>query len=114
MKRTFLLIAVLIIGSVSANAQRFISSDALTLKNKAVKNEAQVNPNIKKEVKSLTKDAFVYGTPVMTVNFSTSTVNYAFENLVGHTAGTNQAMFRRLDTSSASTTINCCTVSGSG
>lgn len=105
MKKTFLLIAALIIGATSANAQRFISADALTVKNKAVKNEAQVNLNIKKEAKSLTKDAFVYGTPVMTVNFSTSNLNYTFDNLVGHTAGTNQAKFRRLDTSTASTTI---------
>lgn len=105
MKRTFLLIAVLIIGAVSANAQKFISSDVLPAKNKAVKNEAQVDLKIHKKATSLTKDGFVYGTPVMTVNFSASNVNYTFENLVGHTAGTNQAMFRRLDTSAASTAI---------
>lgn len=105
MKRTFLLIAVLVIGTVSANAQRFISSDAFTANKKVVNKEVQVDQNIKKQTANLTKDAFVYGTPVMTVNFSASNVNYAFENLVGHTAGTNQAMFRRLDTSASSTTI---------
>lgn len=105
MKRTFLLIAVLIIGAVSANAQKFISSDVLPAKNKAVKNEAQVDLKIHKKATSLTKDGFVYGTPVMTVNFSASNVNYTFENLVGHTAGTNQAKFRRLDTTTASTAV---------
>lgn len=108
MKRTFLLIAVLIIGATSANAQRFISADALTVKNKTAKTPFQImDHNIQKQSSSRTKDAFVYGTPVMTVNFSLigANANYTFQNLTGHTAGASKGMFSRMDTSSTSTTL---------
>lgn len=102
MKRTFLLIAVLIIGAVSANAQKFISADALKANKKVVNKEVQVDQKIKKQATNLTKDAFVYGTPVMTVSFDDPSA-YLMQNLAGHTAGDLQGTFRRLDTSAAST-----------
>ncbi len=100
MKKTFLLIAALIIGATSANAQRFISTDAMTTKNKAVVKESVAKP-FKQQINNGTKD-FVYGNPVITVSFDDAS-QYVMENLLGHTAGTNAGMFHRLDTSAAST-----------
>jgi len=100
MKKTFLLIAALIIGATSANAQRFISSDLSAIKNKKVANkDAKINKDLKKKTISLTKD-FNYGDPIMTVDFSTATPNYSFSTLQGHTAGDLQGKFCRLDSAS--------------
>jgi hypothetical protein len=100
MKKTFLLIAALIIGATSANAQRFISADAFTVKNKAVQTKAKLNQIIKGENTKKAKD----GTPVISVNFSDDT-QYQMVVLNGHTAGENQGKFRRLDTTASSTAI---------
>lgn len=105
MKRTILLIAALVIGATSANAQRFISKDAPKAANRAVAaKERGTDLNVKKESQNLRKD-FVYGDPVMTVDFSTTDVNYSFDNLPGHTAGDLQGKFQRYDTSAATTSI---------
>ena len=101
MKKTFLLIAALIIGATSANAQRFISTDAMTTKDKAVVKESVAKP-FKQQINNGTKD-FVYGNPVITVSFDDAS-QYVMENLTGHTAGTGPGMFHRFDTSAASAT----------
>ncbi len=105
MKKTILLIAALVIGATSANAQRFISKDApnALYRTVAVK-ESGADLKVKKEYQNLRKD-FVYGDPVMTVDFTTTDVNYSFDNLSGHTAGTLQGKFQRYDTSAATTSI---------
>ena len=101
MKKTILLIAALVIGATSANAQRFISTDAMTTANKNVVKESVAKP-FKQQVANATKD-FVYGTPVIAVSFDDPS-QYAMENLGGHTAGTGPGMFHRFDTSAASAT----------
>lgn len=101
MKKTFLLLAALLVGATSANAQRFISTDAMTTANKNVVKESVAKP-FKQQVANATKD-FVYGTPVIAVSFDDPS-QYAMENLGGHTAGTGPGMFHRFDTSAASAT----------
>lgn len=100
MKKTFLLIAALIIGATGANAQRFISTDAIPAKDKAAVKESVAKP-FKKQVNNSTKD-FVYGEPAISVSFDDAS-QYLMENLPGHSAGTAAGMFHRLDTSAAST-----------
>ena len=46
MKKTILLIAALVIGATSANAQRFISKDYVPSKNKAI-STAEITPSKK-------------------------------------------------------------------
>jgi len=101
MKKTFLLFAALIIGATSANAQRFISTDAMTTKDKEVVKETVAKP-FKQQITNSAKD-FTYGPAVMTVSFDDAT-QYVMENLPGHTAGTGPGMFHRFDTSATSTT----------
>lgn len=101
MKRTILLIAALVIGATSANAQRFISKDYAPNKDKAI-STSEITPN-KKQSENLRKD-FTYGEPVMTVKFNDAN-QYVIQNLPGHTGGTNQGQWRVLDTTAASTTI---------
>ncbi|MBP1645144.1 MAG: hypothetical protein H6Q16_719 [Bacteroidetes bacterium] len=105
MKKTILLIAALVIGATSANAQRFISNDAPKAVNKMVAaKESRSDLNVKKESQNHRKD-FVYGDPVMTVDFTTTDVNYTFDNLLGHSAGSSQGQFQRFDTTASSTSI---------
>lgn len=99
MKKTFLLFAALLVGATSANAQRFISTDAIATKDKVVVKETLVKPT-KQQVTNGAKD-FVYGAPVISVSFDDPS-QYEMENLLGHTAGTNAGMFHRFDTSAAS------------
>ncbi|MDD4684472.1 MAG: T9SS type A sorting domain-containing protein [Bacteroidales bacterium] len=99
MKKTFLLFAALLVGATSANAQRFISTDAIATKDKNVVKETLVKPS-KQQVTNAAK-SFVYGNPVVSVSFDDPS-QYAMENLLGHTAGTGAGMFHRFDTSAAS------------
>lgn len=101
MKKTILLIAALVIGATSANAQRFISKDYVPSKDKAI-STAEITPS-KKQSANLRKD-FTYGTPAMTVKFNDAN-QYVIQNLPGHTGGTNAGQWRVLDTTAASTTI---------
>lgn len=102
MKRTILLIAALVIGATSANAQKFISKDLAPAHDKVAVSTSEISISSKKDA-NLRKD-FVYGTPAMTVKFDDPT-QYVIENLPGHTGGTNQGQWRVLDTTAASTTI---------
>ncbi|MFA7081539.1 MAG: T9SS type A sorting domain-containing protein [Bacteroidales bacterium] len=104
MKKTFLLLAALLVGATSANAQRFISTDALPVNKVVGAKDAGINTIIKKQAENLSKD-FTYGDPVMTVSFKTTDVNYAFTNLPGHSAGDLQGRFNRYDTTAATTAI---------
>lgn len=99
MKKTILLIAALVIGATSANAQRFISKDLAPARNKAVSNSG-VNIAPKKST-NLRKD-FTYGNPSITIKFDDAN-QYVIENLPGHTAGTVKGQWSRLDTSANST-----------
>ncbi|MDR0971738.1 MAG: T9SS type A sorting domain-containing protein [Bacteroidales bacterium] len=103
MKRTFLLFAALIIGATSVNAQKFISKDALKKDMKSVMKTERVA--FKKQKPKATKDAFVYGEPVISVSFDNAE-QYSAQTLSwGHTAGETAAKFRVFaDTSSETKT----------
>ena len=82
MKRTLLLVAALILGATSANAQRFVSADGKTpVKATATKaniENAKVN-KINNKSNAKTAD--------LTVDFDIPT-EYTTKALAGHTAGT--------------------------
>src|SRR5574344_1376698 len=110
MKKTILLIAALILGATSVNAQKFISLGQQPQNNqKAVianprMNEASLKGQAKLNSKA-TKDA------EMLVDFSDTTA-YTFGVLSNHTAGTTTGMLRRMDTSATTASLWASTYSG--
>src|SRR5574344_37511 len=100
MKKTILLIAALVLGATSVNAQKFISlgQQPQNLQKAVVTNPRTNEANLRsqaKQVSKATKDA------EMLVDFSDATA-YTLGNLSNHTAGTAQGTFKRIDTSATS------------
>ena len=103
MKKTILLIAALVLGATSVNAQKFISlgQQPQNIQKAVVTNPRTNEANLRSQAKQdskATKDA------EMLVDFSDTTA-YTLGVLSNHTAGTAQGMFLRIDTSAGSGTL---------